>query len=118
MRFTSRSPHAFPAAACVAGLLLLIGWDASGLDLVVAQWFGNPHGFPLREHWLFSTVGMDPAGGLTWVLSIVGLVIVVRAALVPLMVKQIKSQRRMMEIAPEMKGCAAAIMRMWDSTDR
>ena len=54
-------------------------------------------------HWLFSTLGMDPASGLTWVMSIIGLVVVVRAALIPLMVKQIKSQRRMMEIAPEMR---------------
>ena len=36
-------------------------------------------------------------------LSIVGLVIVVRAALIPLFVKQIKSQRKMMEIAPELR---------------
>ena len=56
MRFPSRSTYALPAAVCVAGLLLLIGWDASGLDLAVAQWFGNSHGFPLRDHWLFSTV--------------------------------------------------------------
>ncbi len=36
-------------------------------------------------------------------MSIVGLVIVVRAALIPLFVKQIKSQRKMMEIAPELR---------------
>ena len=34
------------------------------------------------------------AAGITWVLAIVGLVIVVRAALIPLFVRQIKSQRR------------------------
>lgn len=54
-------------------------------------------------HWLWTTIGMDPAAGVTWVLSIVGLTVVVRAALIPLFVKQIKSQRRMMEIAPELK---------------
>lgn len=54
-------------------------------------------------HWLFTAVGMDPASGATWVLSIIGLVIVVRSALIPVMVRQIKSQRRMMEIAPELK---------------
>ena len=54
-------------------------------------------------HWLFTAVGMAPADGMTWVLSIIGLVIVVRAAVFPLFVKQIKSQRKMMEIAPELR---------------
>jgi YidC/Oxa1 family membrane protein insertase len=48
-------------------------------------------------------VGLGAADGMTWVLSIVGLVIVVRAALIPLFVRQIKSQRKMMEIAPELR---------------
>ncbi|MGH1524791.1 membrane protein insertase YidC [Leifsonia sp. L25] len=54
-------------------------------------------------HWLFSTMGMDPAAGITWVLSIVGLTVVVRAALIPIFVRQIKNQRRMLEIAPQLK---------------
>jgi len=54
-------------------------------------------------HWLFTALGMDPASGVTWVLSIIGLVVVVRSALIPVMVRQIKSQRRMMEIAPQLK---------------
>lgn len=54
-------------------------------------------------HFVFSAIGMDPAAGLTWVLSIVGLVLVVRAALIPLFVKQIKNQRKMMEVAPQLK---------------
>lgn len=54
-------------------------------------------------HSLFSAIGMDDTGGLTWVLSIVGLVIVVRAALIPIFVKQIKSQRKMLEVAPQLK---------------
>lgn len=54
-------------------------------------------------HWLFSTLGLDPDAGITWVLAIVGLVVVVRAALIPIFVKQIKSQRKMLEIAPELK---------------
>ncbi|MBB5643082.1 YidC/Oxa1 family membrane protein insertase [Cryobacterium roopkundense] len=41
--------------------------------------------------------------GITWVLSIVGLVLVVRAALIPIFVKQIKSQRKMLEVAPQLK---------------
>lgn len=54
-------------------------------------------------HWLFTTIGMDPNSGLTWVLAIIGLTVVLRAALVPVFVKQIKSQRRMLEIAPQLK---------------
>ena len=54
-------------------------------------------------HTLLTAIGMNPDDGLTWVLSIVGLVLVVRAALIPIFVKQIKSQRRMMEVAPQIK---------------
>ncbi|GAA0425691.1 MULTISPECIES: membrane protein insertase YidC [Leifsonia] len=54
-------------------------------------------------HWLFSQIGLDPAAGLTWVLSIVGLTVVVRAALIPIFVRQIKNQRRMLEVAPQLK---------------
>jgi len=54
-------------------------------------------------HLLFTAAGMDGGSGLTWVLSIVGLVLVVRAALIPLFVRQIKSQRNMMLIQPELQ---------------
>lgn len=54
-------------------------------------------------HSLLTAMGMPPADGVTWVLSIVGLVLVVRAALIPIFVKQIKSQRRMLEVAPQLK---------------
>ncbi len=55
-------------------------------------------------HWVWTNVfQLDPAAGLTWVLSIVGLVIVVRAALIPIFVRQIKSQRKMLEVAPQLK---------------
>ncbi|GAB2512131.1 hypothetical protein GCM10027064_07230 [Microbacterium petrolearium] len=54
-------------------------------------------------HWLFTAVGMDSAGGLTWVLSILGVVVIVRLLIFPLTIRQIKSQRKMMEIAPEMR---------------
>jgi len=54
-------------------------------------------------HWLLTAMGMDPAAGITWVLAIVGLTVVVRAALIPIFVRQIKNQRRMLEIAPQLK---------------
>ncbi|MDN4161169.1 membrane protein insertase YidC [Nocardioides abyssi] len=42
-------------------------------------------------------------GGMAWVLSIVGLTLVIRAALIPLFVKQIKSSRNMQLIQPKVK---------------
>ena len=43
------------------------------------------------------------ASGITWALSIVGLVVVIRILLIPLFVKQIKAQRNMQLIQPKMK---------------
>src|SRR6476620_3511172 len=54
-------------------------------------------------HWLFESIGMDPDSGLVWVLSIIGLTLTVRAALIPLFVKQIKSSRNMQLIQPKVK---------------
>jgi YidC/Oxa1 family membrane protein insertase len=74
-------------------LLGIVLWPLKwAVELILVAW-----------HWLLTVVGMPAASGVTWVLAIVGLVIVVRAAVFPLFVKQIKSQRKMMEIAPELK---------------
>ena len=54
-------------------------------------------------HSFWTFIGMDADAGITWILSIVGLVLVVRAALIPIFVRQIKSQRRMLEVAPQLK---------------
>ena len=54
-------------------------------------------------HTVFTAVGLDFNSGASWVLSIVGLVLVVRAALIPVFVKQIKSQRNMMIVQPELQ---------------
>ena len=54
-------------------------------------------------HNLFTFLGLPAASGLSWVLAILGLVLVVRAALIPLFVKQIKSQRNMMLVQPELQ---------------
>ncbi len=57
----------------------------------------------LGWHELWTLVGLDPEGGLSWVLSIVGLTLVIRTALIPLFVKQIKSSRNMQMIQPKVK---------------
>src|SRR6478609_2256554 len=53
-------------------------------------------------HSLFGAV-LGPDNGWAWVLSIVGLTLVIRAALIPLFVKQIKSSRNMQLLQPKVK---------------
>jgi YidC/Oxa1 family membrane protein insertase len=55
-------------------------------------------------HSLFSAIGLDPAGGAAWALSIIGLVIVMRVALIPLFFRQIKASRGMQLIQPELQA--------------
>nr|WP_040399393.1 membrane protein insertase YidC [Cellulomonas massiliensis] len=55
-------------------------------------------------HDLLTSLGLDPAGGTSWALSIVGLVIVIRIVLIPLFFKQIKASRGMQLLAPEMQA--------------
>jgi YidC/Oxa1 family membrane protein insertase len=69
----------------------LLDWLYTAVSWVMKQW-----------HALFSTF-LDPAGGITWALSIVFLVVTVRLILFPLFVKQVKSQRAMQELQPELQ---------------
>lgn len=50
-----------------------------------------------------TAIGLAADGGLTWVLSIVALVIIVRIALIPLFVRQIKASRGMQLVQPEIQ---------------
>lgn len=54
-------------------------------------------------HSAFTAIGLDPASGAAWALSIIGLVIVMRAAMIPLFVKQINASRKMQLIQPELQ---------------
>ncbi|QBX55407.1 membrane protein insertase YidC [Nocardioides seonyuensis] len=56
----------------------------------------------LGFHKLFGDI-FGPASGIAWVASIVGLTLVIRAALIPLFVKQIKSSRNMQLIQPKVR---------------
>lgn len=58
----------------------------------------------VQFHKLFTALGLQEAGGAAWTLSIVGLVIVIRVALIPLFVRQIKASRGMQLIQPEMQA--------------
>src|SRR6188472_1909766 len=53
-------------------------------------------------HKVWSQV-LPPESGAAWALSIVGLTLVIRAALIPLFVKQIKSSRNMQMLQPKVK---------------
>lgn len=68
---------------------------------VVVAWI--MYGF----HQLFTAIGMDAAGGLTWGLSIVGLVVVIRLLITPLFVKQLHASRKMTLIQPELQKIQA-----------
>jgi YidC/Oxa1 family membrane protein insertase len=46
---------------------------------------------------------LDPTLGATWALAIVGLVVTVRILIIPLFVKQVKSQRNLQVLQPRMK---------------
>jgi YidC/Oxa1 family membrane protein insertase len=66
----------------------VIGWVLRGIHHVLSMVF-------------------DPASGWAWGLSIVLLTISVRIMIIPIFVKQVKSQRRMQEIAPKVKELQA-----------
>ena len=60
-------------------------------------------GVMILWHELFTIVGLDPEGGVGWALSIIGLTLVIRAALIPLFVRQIKASRNMQLIQPKVR---------------
>jgi len=63
-------------------------------------------GVMVAFHNVFSPIfGAD--SGVTWTLSIMGLVVLIRIILIPLFVKQIKSQRAMTALQPHMKAIQA-----------
>ncbi len=57
-------------------------------------------------HKLFSLV-FDPASGAAWALAIIGLTVAIRAMLIPLFVKQIRSSRNMQLLQPRVKELQA-----------
>ena len=73
--------------------------------MFILDWLKNAVSWILVQfHQLFTNLfGMNPDSGWTWAFSIVGLVIVIRIALIPLFVKQIKAQRNLQLIQPQMK---------------
>ncbi|WP_248759487.1 membrane protein insertase YidC [Pseudarthrobacter sp. SSS035] len=54
-------------------------------------------------HDVLSSMGMPAASGWTWTLSIIGLVLIIRAALIPVFLRQVSAQRRMRLLQPDLK---------------
>ena len=71
--------------------MFILDWLRTGVSWVLVQF-----------HQLLSNF-MNASSGWTWAFSIVGLVIVMRILLIPLFVKQIKAQRNLQIIQPQMK---------------
>lgn len=69
-------------------------------------------------HELFTIIGMDAASGWTWVLTIVGLTLVMRTLTIPLFLRQIRSMRGMQEIQPQMTKLQAKYKGKTDQVSR
>jgi len=75
------TPHTFRWT--LLALALLLAWDASGLDLPLAYWFGTPAGFPLRDNWFLVKVVHAGGRDLSW-LALALLLVGIRWPLGPL----------------------------------
>jgi membrane-associated PAP2 superfamily phosphatase len=64
------------ALITLALLMLLLAWEASGLDMPLAQLAGDVHGFAWRDNWLLSNVLHEFARRASWALAL-GLCLVV-----------------------------------------
>ncbi|MFA7323073.1 MAG: membrane protein insertase YidC [Candidatus Nanopelagicales bacterium] len=71
--------------------MFILDWLKDGVSWVLVQWHG------------LLSIFLDPNSGWTWTFAIVGLVVTIRVLLIPLFVKQIKSQRNLQLIQPQMK---------------
>ncbi|TAK70355.1 MAG: membrane protein insertase YidC [Actinomycetota bacterium] len=72
--------------------MFILDWLRTGVSWILVQF-----------HQVFGAIFGD-SSGWAWVLSIVGLVVVIRILLIPLFVKQIKAQRNLQIIQPQMKA--------------
>lgn len=75
--------------------MFLWEWLLDGVSLILVMW-----------HQVFAVVWGEDSGW-AWTLAIVGLVIVIRILLIPLFVKQIRTQRNMQAIQPQIKAIQA-----------
>ncbi|MGI8694113.1 MAG: membrane protein insertase YidC [Geodermatophilaceae bacterium] len=79
-----------------------LDWLYTAISFVLKMW-----------HSLFVKIGLDPDTGVTWALSIFFLVVTVRILLFRFFIKQVKSQRSMQELQPDI-----ALLRKQYGSDR
>jgi YidC/Oxa1 family membrane protein insertase len=72
------------------------------MDSILNPLYNIVSGVMVAIHKVVSPV-FGPDSGVTWAISIMGLVVLIRIILIPLFVKQIKSQRAMTALQPHMK---------------
>src|SRR4051812_35384721 len=51
-------------------LIVVLGWDALGLDLPLAHLAGSADGFPWRDNWFLATVLHEGGRRLAWVMAV------------------------------------------------
>ncbi|MEH3079031.1 MAG: YidC/Oxa1 family membrane protein insertase [Quadrisphaera sp.] len=61
-------------------------------------------GVLVAAHALLGALGLDPASGGAWVGAVVVLVVVVRLALLPLLLRQVRASHRLARIAPQLRA--------------
>jgi YidC/Oxa1 family membrane protein insertase len=79
-----------------------VGFFTDLWGFIVAPLYFAISGVLIGWHNVWGRV-FGPESGASWVLSIIGLTLVIRMALIPLFVKQIKSSRNMQLIQPKVK---------------
>ncbi|TAP45293.1 membrane protein insertase YidC [Arthrobacter sp. S39] len=75
-------------------------------------------GIMVGIHDLLGSAGMPAASGWTWTLSIIGLVLIIRAALIPVFLRQVTAQRRMRLLQPDLKKLQAKYQGKTDQLSR
>ena len=71
--------------------MLVLAWDASGLDLAMARLFGSASGFSGESHWFWRGVMHEPMRNLGWLLELTLLAAIFRPFGV---LKQLPVERR------------------------
>lgn len=73
-------------------------------------------GVLVAAHALLAAAGLDPAGGAAWTAAVVVLVVVVRVALLPLVVRGLRAAHRSAALAPQLRALQARYSRPAGST--
>lgn len=73
------------------------------MDTILAPLFYLVSWIMIGWHWVFDQLIGIEHDGVSWTLSIIGLVVVIRTLLIPLFVRQIRSQRKVQLLQPQLR---------------